>query len=264
MPPRSLSPSGIILADKPAGPSSFAIVAAVRRKTRCAHRSCGHARPVRDRPPAAAVRGVDEAPAALRRPRQALRDGDRSERDDDDGRSGRRGRRGARGPGAGRAGETSRASSEAPSSSRSRRPPRSRSRASARTSCTGAVWWWRCRRARMHVHELTLESYADGLARLELLVSSGTYVRSIAEALGGHCRTLRRTEIGPFSVEEADATRSSRPSRRSRGSRREGRLALRARSSAGHGPSPSARSTACTAAIEPSSARRRRPGSHRQ
>ena len=28
MPPRSLSPSGIILADKPAGPSSFAIVAA--------------------------------------------------------------------------------------------------------------------------------------------------------------------------------------------------------------------------------------------
>ena len=33
MPPRSLSPSGIILADKPAGPSSFAIVAAVRRRT---------------------------------------------------------------------------------------------------------------------------------------------------------------------------------------------------------------------------------------
>jgi hypothetical protein len=29
-------------------------------------------------------------------------------------------------------------------------------------------------------------------------------VRSIAEALGGHCSTLRRTEIGPFSVEEAD------------------------------------------------------------
>ena len=32
-PPRSLTPSGIILADKPAGPSSFAIVAATRRKT---------------------------------------------------------------------------------------------------------------------------------------------------------------------------------------------------------------------------------------
>jgi tRNA U55 pseudouridine synthase TruB len=56
----------------------------------------------------------------------------------------------------------------------------------------------------MHVHELRLESYADGRARLDLLVSSGTYVRSIAEALGGHCASLRRTEIGPFRVEEAD------------------------------------------------------------
>ena len=33
MPPRALSPSGIILADKPAGPTSFDIVAAVRRGT---------------------------------------------------------------------------------------------------------------------------------------------------------------------------------------------------------------------------------------
>ncbi len=46
--------------------------------------------------------------------------------------------------------------------------------------------------------------YEDGVARLELLVSSGTYIRSIADALGGHCRALRRTEIGPFSVDEAD------------------------------------------------------------
>jgi tRNA pseudouridine55 synthase len=57
---------------------------------------------------------------------------------------------------------------------------------------------------RMQIHELELEDYSDGIARLNMLVSSGTYVRSIAEALGGHCRTLRRTEIGPFSVEEAD------------------------------------------------------------
>jgi tRNA U55 pseudouridine synthase TruB len=28
-------------------------------------------------------------------------------------------------------------------------------------------------------------------------------VRAIAEALGGHCRTLRRTEVGPFSVADA-------------------------------------------------------------
>jgi tRNA pseudouridine55 synthase len=57
---------------------------------------------------------------------------------------------------------------------------------------------------RMLVHELALEAYADGIARLNMLVSSGTYVRAIAEALGGHCVTLRRTEIGPFSVDEAD------------------------------------------------------------
>jgi tRNA pseudouridine55 synthase len=57
---------------------------------------------------------------------------------------------------------------------------------------------------RMQVHRLELGSYDDGVVRLDLLVSSGTYVRSIAEALGGHCRTLRRTEVGPFSVEEAD------------------------------------------------------------
>jgi tRNA pseudouridine55 synthase len=38
---------------------------------------------------------------------------------------------------------------------------------------------------------------------LDLRVSSGTYVRAIAAALGGHCRALRRTEVGPFSVEEA-------------------------------------------------------------
>jgi tRNA pseudouridine55 synthase len=56
----------------------------------------------------------------------------------------------------------------------------------------------------MQVHELELEDYSDAIARLNMLVSSGTYVRAIAEALGGHCRTLRRTEIGPFSVEEAD------------------------------------------------------------
>ncbi len=60
---------------------------------------------------------------------------------------------------------------------------------------------------RMHVRELRLESYAAGIARLDLLVSSGTYVRSIADALGGHCRSLRRLEIGPFTVDEADSER---------------------------------------------------------
>src|SRR5262245_19372103 len=59
----------------------------------------------------------------------------------------------------------------------------------------------------MRVHELELVAYADGIAALDLLVGSGTYVRSIADRLGGHCVTLRRTEIGPFSVDEADEER---------------------------------------------------------
>ena len=33
MPPRALEPSGIVLIDKPAGPTSFAVVAALRRNT---------------------------------------------------------------------------------------------------------------------------------------------------------------------------------------------------------------------------------------
>jgi tRNA pseudouridine55 synthase len=57
------------------------------------------------------------------------------------------------------------------------------------------------------VHELRLLGCEDGVATVELLVSSGTYVRSIADALGGHCRTLRRTEVGPFSVDDADEER---------------------------------------------------------
>jgi tRNA pseudouridine55 synthase len=60
---------------------------------------------------------------------------------------------------------------------------------------------------RSRVHALDVIAYSDGVARLDLRVSSGTYVRAIADALGGHCRTLRRTEIGPFSVDEADPER---------------------------------------------------------
>ena len=59
----------------------------------------------------------------------------------------------------------------------------------------------------MRVHGLELVAYGDGIVTLDIHVGSGTYVRSIADALGGHCSTLRRTEIGPFRVEEADEER---------------------------------------------------------
>jgi tRNA pseudouridine55 synthase len=58
---------------------------------------------------------------------------------------------------------------------------------------------------RSRVDALDVITYSDGVARLDLRVSAGTYVRAVADALGGHCKTLRRTEIGPFSVSEASA-----------------------------------------------------------
>ena len=60
---------------------------------------------------------------------------------------------------------------------------------------------------RSQVDALDVIAYTEGIATLDLRVSSGTYVRSIADALGGHCVSLRRTEVGPFTVEEADAER---------------------------------------------------------
>jgi len=60
---------------------------------------------------------------------------------------------------------------------------------------------------RSFVYALDVITYSDGVARLDLRVSSGTYVRAIAHALGGHCRTLRRLEVGPFSIDEADPAR---------------------------------------------------------
>jgi len=56
---------------------------------------------------------------------------------------------------------------------------------------------------RSTVHALDVITYTNGMATLDLRVSSGTYVRAIADALGGHCRSLRRTEVGPFTVEDA-------------------------------------------------------------
>ena len=63
--------------------------------------------------------------------------------------------------------------------------------------------------ARVTVLELALVDIEPPRARLSLSVSSGTYVRSLAHDLGerlgcgAHLEELRRTRIGPFTVEEA-------------------------------------------------------------
>ena len=59
--------------------------------------------------------------------------------------------------------------------------------------------WWNDRR---------LLGKGDDPALPELLANRRRFnVRAIATALGGHCRTLRRLEVGPFSVDEADPER---------------------------------------------------------
>jgi tRNA pseudouridine55 synthase len=57
---------------------------------------------------------------------------------------------------------------------------------------------------RSTIHRLEVKRYAPPVVELDLHVSSGTYVRGLADALGGHCRSIRRTAVGPFRVDDAD------------------------------------------------------------
>lgn len=63
---------------------------------------------------------------------------------------------------------------------------------------------------RMSIHELELEGYEAGSTlTLRVLCGSGTYIRSLAEAIGGmmgtvaHLVALRRLAVGPFDVTRA-------------------------------------------------------------
>ena len=55
------------------------------------------------------------------------------------------------------------------------------------------------------VYRFELLGRGAATAELEIDCSSGTYVRSLVADLGdAYCESLRRTRIGPFTVEEAD------------------------------------------------------------
>ena len=56
---------------------------------------------------------------------------------------------------------------------------------------------------RSTVYSLDMVGYTGETVTLDMRVGSGTYVRAIAHALGGHCSTLRRTAVGPFDVVDA-------------------------------------------------------------
>ena len=206
MVPRALEPTGVILADKPAGPSSFRIVAEVRnrtlartghagtldpfatgllvllsgRATRLAPRFVGLDKrylteiDVRARTSTGDPEGdiVDTHPAPSRDQLERALDGLRGEVE-------------------------------------LRIPAASAVRISGerayRLHRKGIEVEMPLRRSRVDV--LDVVAFRDGLVTLDLRVSSGTYIRAIADALGGHCRTLRRLEVGPFSVDEADVER---------------------------------------------------------
>jgi tRNA pseudouridine55 synthase len=66
---------------------------------------------------------------------------------------------------------------------------------------------------RSTVHALDVIAYTGEKVTIDVHVSSGTYIRSLAIALGGHCATLRRTEVGPFSVDDAVSPEAFTPER---------------------------------------------------
>jgi tRNA pseudouridine55 synthase len=210
MPPRALTPSGIILVDKPAGPTSFAIVASVRRRTGA---RTGHAGTLD--PFATGLLLLLSGASTRLQPRFVGLDKRYLTEID----------------------LTARTSTGDPEGEVVERhdPPDPDELADLVDGLRGVVELpipaasavkidgeraYRLHRRgvvvempvrRMTVHALELVEYRAGLASLDLRVSSGTYVRSIADALGGHCRSLRRTEIGPFTVGEADPERIIEP-----------------------------------------------------
>jgi tRNA pseudouridine55 synthase len=204
VPPRALRPSGLVLVDKPPGPSSFAIVKGLRDRTGA---RAGHAGTL---DPFAtglllvllgsATRLAQYLVGLDKRYVTDLQLGVRTSTGD-------------------REGDV--VSRDEPPDDLEARLAELRGEVELRVPSTSAVKiggeraYKLARRGvavemplrRSTVRELTLLGCERGIARLDLRVSSGTYVRAIADALGGHCVSLRRLEVGPFSVDDADEER---------------------------------------------------------
>ena len=201
--PKGLEPTGIVLVDKPAGPSSFTIVADVRRRTRAKTGHAGTLDPMatglllllsgRATRLASCFVGLDKRYLAevdlSARTATGDREGELLERHEPLGR---------------------RALQSALDALRGdvelRIPAASAVKIGGerayRLHRQGVEVQMPLRRSR--VAALDVVAQREGFVTLGLQVSSGTYVRSIADALGGHCVSLRRVAVGPFRVEEAD------------------------------------------------------------
>jgi tRNA pseudouridine55 synthase len=206
LPPRAVNPAGIVLVDKPRGPSSFAIVADLRRRTGARTGHAGTLDPFASglllllsgsaTKVASCFVGLDKRYVTdvdlTARTSTGDPEGDVSERLEPPTRAELERRL------AGLRGDI-----ELPIPAAS--AVKIGGERAYKLARRGIEVEMPVRRSRVDV--LDVISYTGEEVRLDLRVSSGTYVRAIADALGGHCRTLRRLEIGPFSVDEADPDR---------------------------------------------------------
>jgi len=204
--PRALDPTGIILVDKPPGRSSFAVVAEIRRRTGA---RTGHAGTLDPFATGLLIllsgRATRLAPAFVELDKRYVTDIDltaRTTTGDPEGETLER----HQGPSADEL-ETWLA--------------RLRGEVELPVPAASAVKIGGERAYRLHrrgvavemplrrttIDRLEIVERTGDTVRLDLRVSSGTYVRSIADSIGGHCLTLRRLEVGPFSVDEANAER---------------------------------------------------------
>jgi tRNA pseudouridine55 synthase len=206
MPPRGLSPSGLILVDKEPGPSSFAVVAEIRRRTKARTGHAGTLDPFatglllvlsgKATKLASCFVGLDKRYVTeidlTARTTTGDPEGEISESQAPPGRE-ELDRRLAR----------LRGEVELPIPAAS--AVKIGGERAYRLARRGVAVDMPLRRSR--VDALDVIAYTGESVTLDLRVSSGTYVRAIADALGGHCRTLRRTEVGAFRVEDADPER---------------------------------------------------------
>ncbi len=212
MPPRALEPAGVALVDKPAGPSSFAIVAQIRRLTGA---RTGHAGTLD--PFATGLllllsgRATTIASCLVGLDKRYTTDVDLTGRT-------------STGDPEGEVVEPLEPPGEA---ELERRLAALRGEIELPVPAASAVKIGGERAYRLHrrgievemplrrstVYALDVIAYTGDAVTLDLRVSSGTYVRAIAHALGGHCRTLRRTEVGPFDVVDAVTPEAFEPAR---------------------------------------------------
>lgn len=204
MPPRALRPVGIALVDKPAGPSSFAIVGDLRRRTGA---RTGHAGTLDPFATGLLVllsgAATRLAPCFVGLDKEYVTDVDLTSTT-------------STGDPEGEVVETHRAPTRDELEAlvdRLRGDVELPIPAASAVKIGGERAYRLARRGvvvdmplrRSQVHALDVVSYDGRTARLSLHVGSGTYVRALAIALRGHCTTLRRTAVGPFRVEEATA-----------------------------------------------------------